>query len=464
MKILLVNICLRYDSEIKQIPVGLSCIATALKQAGFNIDILDIDLHRYKDAEVEMYLEKNNYYDMVGFGNIVSGYKFTKKLAKQIKNAMPETVLVVGNTVATSMPEFLLKHVPEIDIAVIGEGDITVVELADAISKKNKWTGIDGIAYREDNTIVTTKMRKAIHSMLDISFPDYSLFEVEKYLSVSKKTIMEPLPPLEFDSIRALPVNTARGCLFNCTFCGHAFKRYPYRHYPFDVVLKHIKHLQERYSVNFIHFWDELTISSPARLEELCEAIDKHKVYFYWNIQTRANVFKEKDLHLLKRSKECGAMSIGGALESADEEILKAMNKLIRVEDYIKQVQVAKRAGLSVFTSLVFGYPQETKNTIRKTFDICRQLEVYPSIGFLLPLPNTTMYRYAIEKGFIKDEEKYLLNIADRQDLHINLTEMENEELYNLVNEEAIRLKNELGINLSEKEVIKTGRYKTVKR
>lgn len=101
MRILLINICLRYDSPIKQIHVGLSCIATALKCAGYQADILDIDLYRYSDDGVIDFLGKNSTYDVVGMGSISSGYKHIKRIAKLVKEAMPQTLLVVGNTVAT---------------------------------------------------------------------------------------------------------------------------------------------------------------------------------------------------------------------------------------------------------------------------------------------------------------------------------------------------------------------------
>lgn len=171
-----------------------------------------------------------------------------------------------------------------------------------------------------------------------------------------------------------------------------------------------------------------------------------------------------KDLDLLKRAKDLGALVMGGAFESADGEILKAMNKKMVIDQYIEQVRVAKKAGLEVSTSLVFGYPQETKITIKKTIDLCRQLEIYPSAGFLLPLPKTPIYEYAIKTGLIKNEEEYLLRIGDRQDLHINLTAMSDEEFFETLREELIRLKDDLRIPISDDNVIKTTIYKVAPR
>ncbi len=457
MRILLINICLRPDSALKYIPVGLSCIATTLNKAGFRPDILDIDLHRYSDTEIDDFLRSNNRYDIVGFGNIVSGYKHTKRVAIQVKKAMPDTLLIVGNTVATSIPELLLKCVPHIDIAVIGEGDQTIVDIVTAKAAKRSWQSVPGIAYRDGGKVVFTEKRKAIPRMSDILFPDYSLFDAHAYVAVSNKTVPEPFPPMPVDALRALPVNTARGCPYDCTFCSHAFKEYKYRYYDFTAVAKYIKHLQDMYDVNYIHFWDELTIFSADRLRELCDAIEKENLHFYWPIPPRVNTFASKDLGLLRRSKDLGALLIGGAFESADENILVAMNKRIDIEKYVEQVDVAKKAGLEVRTSLVFGYPQETEATIKKTVELCRRLRIYPSAGFVLPLPGTQIYDYAIRNGFIKDEEEYLLRIGDRQDVHVNLTQLPDDVLMNTVKEELIKLKNDLGVQIADDKVIKTG-------
>jgi len=449
---------------VKHIPVGLCCIATALKRAGYNVDIFDIDLYRYSDAEVISFLEKNNDYDIVGLGNIVSGYEYTKKMARYVKEAMPETILVVGNTVATSIPKRLLRWIPQIDIAVIGEGDETIVEIVSAKQKKRDWKRVDGIAFRDGENIIITKKRKGVSSLKELPFPDYSLFKAEKYISVSKNAIPEPRPPIPFNDLRGLPLNTARGCPFKCTFCNHAFKEYRYRYYPFKMVVGHIKLLQQIYKINYVFFWDELTFFTADRARELCDCIESAKVNFYWSINARANTFTAGDLDLLKRCRDLGALYISSAVESAEPSILKAMNKRIDIQKYIEQVQTAKRAGLNVVTSLVFGYPQETVDSIKKTIGLCKQLGVYPSAGFLLPLPETPVYEYAVKRGFIKNEEEYLLSINDRQNFHINLTSMPDETLCNTVNQELIGLKNGLGIAIKNEKVLKTGIFKTSKK
>ena len=462
MRILLINICMRRDSKQKLLPLGLACIATSLARAGYKPDILDIDLHRFTDEEVTSYLSKNSY-DIVGFGSIVTGYKIVKALARQVKEIMPETLVVAGNTVASSIPGLLLTKVPHVDIAVIGEGDYTIVDIVHAKLEKKRWHDIPGIAFREGEKVIITPRRKAEPDITKIPFPDYSLFDIGEYIRASKY-LLSDINPVPVDELRSLPVNTARGCPYSCTFCTHAFKNDKYRFYPFSMIVEYVEFLQKEYGLNYANFWDELTFHSVARTEELCREIEKKGIKFYWHMQPRGNTYKKKDLALLKRCKELGATYIGGALESADTAILKAMNKKLEVVEFIEQMDTAREAGLGRITSLVFGYPQETPETIRHTFEVCKRCEIYPSIGFLLVLPGTPMYEYARAQGFIPDEEEYLLQTGDRQDLHLNLTQMPEELFINTVREEAIKLKGYLGIPLADDEVFKTSTYRVTRR
>src|SRR3989338_5370387 len=119
MKILLINICLRPNSRKIIFPIGFGYIATAVKKAGFNFEILDLDALRLSDEEIEGYIKKTNF-DVAAFGCMVTGYKYVKKLAEIIKKHK-EVPIIVGNSVASSIPEILLEKT-KADIGVRGEG------------------------------------------------------------------------------------------------------------------------------------------------------------------------------------------------------------------------------------------------------------------------------------------------------------------------------------------------------
>ena len=138
---------------------------------------------------------------------------------------------------------------------------------------------------------------------------------------------------------------------------------------------------------------------------------------------------KDRLLNLAKKFVESGCVSAGYSLESGSDKILEAMNKKVKQKYFSEQVEICKEAGLITNTSLVMGYPQETPETIKQTMDQLEKLRVYPSTGFLLPLPETGMWNYAIDNGYITDIEYYLTQITERQDFSLNLTKMTEKQL-----------------------------------
>ncbi len=456
MKVLLINISLRPESPTLLPPVGLAYIATAIDNAGYDLEILDIDAYRYSDLEVDALICKRDF-DVAAMGCIVTGYKEVKKLARVIK-VSKNVPVIAGNSVASSVPELLLKNT-EVDIAVIGEGDVTIVEVLKTIENNESLSTVDGIYYKEKGRIFSTPSRKAIQDIDRIPFINWSLFDIDTYVKKSKSYMSEPYP-VPYDELRSLPVNTARGCAFKCTFCYHVFRNDKYRIRSPQSVCEEMKLLKEKYQVNYVNLFDELTFFSKQQCENFADALLEYNLGIYWKACCRGDLFKEGDLELARKLKRAGCVGLGYSLESANEDILKAMHKKITKDDFIEQTRVLKKAGLAVWTSLVIGYPQETVDSLQETFDCCYDAEIYPSTGYLIPLPGTPIYEYARKIGVIKDEEEYLLNAGDRQDFRINLTQLEPEEIEAVVKSNLQRISDKLGLNLDKSRLIKTGHYK----
>jgi len=136
MKIAIINISLRPGAKVKYVPIGLGYVMSSIKNAGYEFDYIDQDLYNMQEAEV---LEKiSDKYDVVLMGCIVTGYKYVKSLVGKIKKQSPNTIIGVGNSVATSIPEELLKFT-ETDVAFLGEGDETDVEFLQILEKGGNW-------------------------------------------------------------------------------------------------------------------------------------------------------------------------------------------------------------------------------------------------------------------------------------------------------------------------------------
>ena len=458
MKILLINVCLRDDVDKILFPVGLGYIAGAISRSRHELEIIDMDAHRMSYAQLEDKM-RNMDFQVVGVGCIVTGYKIVKTISKIAKQVNPEAFVIAGNSVASSIPEILLKNT-DVDIAVIGEGDQTIVELLDFLDQGKDIQDVKGIYYKTQDKINATAGRPIVDNIDDIPLPNWTLFEMERYLAKSKEYVSEPYP-MPQEQIRAFAVNTARGCAFNCTFCYHVFKEDKYRYRSTESIIGEIRELQERFGVNYINFWDELTFFSKKQTHDLIKGIEKSGLKFFWTASCRGNLFTTKDMDLLKRIKAAGCVGLGYSLESANLDILKKMNKKLDPNDFIKQKKALDEAGIITWTSLVIGYPEETKETINQTFDLCYENDIYPSAGFLLPQPGTPIYQYALTNKLITNEEEYFLDMGDRQDLRINMTQIPQDELEECVNSNLKKIRDKLDLNLSDEQLLKSGKYRS---
>lgn len=459
MKILIINMCMRPNSIIKMFPVGLGYIATSIKRAGYDFDLLDIDAYRFSDEEVATFISHKKY-DVVCMGTIVTAYNKVKKMCSLIREKHPEAIIIVGNTVASSIPDILLNQT-EADIAVLGEGDITIVEILDTIKKNESFECIQGIAYLVGDRVQKTPKRKVIRDINSLPFIDRSIFDIEIYIKNVQEQAHTALPA-ERSTLRGMHINTARGCIANCTFCYHVFKNEPYRTRNSENIIEEIRELIQQYDVNYFDFADELTFFNKKQAYDFAKKLVDSGLKFYWTGNCRAGIFdRDEDMEIIRIMKQAGCYGISFSLENASPEILKSMNKNITVDMFSTQASLIRRAGLPVWTSLVFGYPQETPESIAATFDVCIENKIYPSIGYLLPQPGSVMYDYARESGLIPDEEAYLLKMGDRQDLRLNMTSMTDEEFEENIHKEALRCKNALGLDMSDSSLIKTKNYQT---
>ncbi len=459
-KILFINPSLRLKSPTKFLPVGIASVMTYLETFQIDFDFLDIDINELEDSQIEDYLDQNRY-DIILSGSIVTHYKWMKWLTHTVRKYNKNSIIIIGNSVAGSIPNLFLKN-SSANIAILGEGEVTSLELIKRILKDEPWENLDGLAFKKrTGEVIVNKNRQAQKKLDDFPMINWSKFDTEKYFSKSYAAAKS----IDDEAVRVMPVVTARGCAFRCTFCHFVFWNDPYRYRSPENILAEIKRNIDEYKCNYISFWDDLSFASLPQAERFADAIIDSGLKFNWSAAVRVDLFGnpkhdfQRRLEVAKKFKLSGCQSLGFSLESANSEILKMMNKRIEGQYFLDQVNMLDQVGITSMISVVFGYPIETPDTIAETFSMCLDARVYPSIGYLLPLPATGMYDYAIKNGFITDENKYLDSITERQDLCLNMTQMGDEEVKNLIAEGAGNLNEKLNIGLNSKKLLKTGGY-----
>lgn len=286
------------------------------------------------------------------------------------------------------------------DYGMIGEGEVTVCELARYLENPDRYRreDIDGIIYRENGSYVITNPRKEIEDLDSIPFPDYEGFEYEKVIVNDSSTYVYSEEVRNTASICG-----SRSCVYNCTFCFHSSgKRYRVR--SIDNIFKEIDWMISKYPVEQLFIVDELFANNHKRLAEFCERIKKYDLT--WIASLRVDIVTKPMLEMMK---DANCKAIGFGLESADNFILKSMRKNITIEQIDHALNLCNEVGMLATGSFIFGDIEETVETYNNTLKWWKEhQQYYIKLGLITVYPGSYIYKYACEKGLIKDRVQFL--------------------------------------------------------
>ena len=409
------------DSYIHWFPQGLAYIAAVLKKNGYDVDIYNQDENHYPDEHLTEYLNENRY-DVIGVSIIAGYYQYRKllKISDAINKSEQRPFYIIGGHGPSPEPEFFLRKT-QANVAIIGEGEETIVELIEAVCAKRSLTHVRGIAFRDGDKVVVNERRTLIKDVDSIPFPAYGLFPVDYYRLLRM--------PHTTNSDFVMPLLSGRGCTFECSFCYRLDEGFRPRSN--DSIIEEIRLLKNDYGITYIAFSDELLMSSISRTISLCEDFIKAKLNIKWDCNGRLNYAKPDVLKLMKES---GCVFINYGIEAMDNQVLKNMKKGLTTEQIIKGIEATLAAGISPGFNIIFGNIGDNKGTLNKGVEFLLKYDdgaQMRTIRPVTPYPGSPLYYYAIEKGMLKDCEDFYENKHRNSDLlAINYTELSDEEFH----------------------------------
>ena len=178
MNIVLLNPRLVAWSPNVWVPLGLASIAAVLEPEGYSVEILDLNVERINDADLQRKVENA---DIVGITGMITEYEEVLRLVDIVKKANARVRVVLGGPLATTLPQELLQ-VSQADFIVVGEGERTIVNLVSAIEHGDSLNNIKGITYRDGSQIVVTEPAEPIADLDTIPFPARHLLDMNRYL------------------------------------------------------------------------------------------------------------------------------------------------------------------------------------------------------------------------------------------------------------------------------------------
>ena len=410
------------DSYIHWFPQGLAAIAAVLRRGKYDVEIYNQDQFHYPEEHLTEYLNKNKF-DVIGIGVIAGYYQYQKllKIAGAINKSKNRPFFIIAGHGPSPEPAFFLKKTVA-DAVVIGEGELTMLDLIDALGKKRSLYGIKGIAFTDGDKTIINEPRPLIKDIdKEVPLPAYELFPMDYY----KLHRM----PYAANNDFVLPVLSGRGCTFKCSFCYRMDKGFRPRNN--EGIIEEIEFLKKKYGITYILFDDELLMSSVSRTVSLCRDIVKAKLGIKWCCSGRLNYAKPD---VLKIMKEAGCVFINYGIEAFDDNVLKKMNKALTTRQIINGIEATLTAGISPGYNVIFGNIGDNKETLNKGVEFLLKYgdaAEMRTIRPVTPYPGSPLFDYAVEKGLLRDAEDFYENKHANSDLlAVNFTDLTDNEFH----------------------------------
>lgn len=398
-------------TEIPSPPLGLAYVASAFEQAGARVKILDLVVEPYSKESLQDLLTAFQP-DMVGATSVTMTFDAAMSVLRDVKELAPAiTTMMGGPHVSFYARETLSQH-PELDICVLGEGEATVAEMVSQLKSGGDLGVVSGLAFRNSGEIVTTDTRPPNFDIKKLPLPARHLLPLGRYRALGL----------------AISMITSRGCPFQCIFCvGRKMSGAKVRYRDPVSVVDEMEYLHAMgfYQINIA---DDLFTAKKSHCFAVCEEIIGRNLKVKWTAFSRANTINRP---LLARLKQAGCIQLSFGFESANEEILKTVQKRINRKQMLNAVEMCKAEGMPAQASFIYGLPGETPETIQETVEFGEKINALGTtygIHLLAPFPGTLVRDQAEQYGLkilTDDWSQYTANTAIVETPHMTAEELE---------------------------------------
>ncbi|MFH1145629.1 MAG: radical SAM protein [bacterium] len=419
MKVVLVNPSLSIDSDntsgekTRFFPEGLAAVAAALLHVGHEVQVVDIC------AQQQLTPEVCKDADVFGITGMINQFADLEVIIPHLRELNPKAKLMLGGPLVTCAPE-LIRQFLDFDIAVIGEGEKTVVEL---LQDKHLINSKGRSAVGDDKPRIVSAT--SYLNPEDFILPAFKLFDLSWYISGINRSHLRAVG-MSGGIINNMMVS--RGCprLKNCGFCGQFFG-HAIRCKPTHLVWQEMKMWTDA-GASAIRFQDDnLTLLSAEMQEEIYGLVSS--LGLRWAGHSRVDAV---NLSKLKRMKKAGCKVLYLGIESFSNQALSFADKGTTAAKAVNAVNMTLEAGIRPAAFFLLGLPGETRESLQAVVRFVRDYRILVTPYILCPIPGTPLFELArLQIPDIRDYLRHCSNWENRQlaegKLYINLTDLPDE-------------------------------------
>lgn len=379
-------------------PLGIAYIASVLAQQGYDVKALDL---YYVDFETAKERVRREIGKIVGVACFSEQRVTALRLIEYIRSLSPEVFIAVGGTHGHYLYEQLLTTYP-IDAIVMGEGELTFLELTRRVLSGEALTDTPGLAVRTDRGLLVTSPRPLVGDLDLLPFPRYDDFASAEY-PLDEAYGSVGVGDGVVDDRRVVGMMASRGCPFNCTFCSTpSFWQRKWRRRTPGNVVDEIEHVSREYGYRIINFHDDNFIVDRSWVVAICQEIIRRRISIAWSCAARVDSITDEVARWMKRA---GAFLIDFGVESYSGAVLDEVAKNVHPRSVWEACEVCKRHEIAVAFYLLIGSRAESDASVAETAAFVRRAKPHaigPSI--LTLFPGTAIYADAKRDGFIGDD------------------------------------------------------------
>lgn len=376
-----------FDPVKPRMPSSFIYLGTVLRKKGYDPVIVDTRVDQnYKEKIIE------HLKDSIAVGiTTMTGQQilFALGLAKFVRENNPNVKIIWGGVHPSLLPVQTIEN-PLVDILVRKEGENILPELIQAIEKNPKnpdYSLINGITFKDGSGKIISNPDAPLVDLKELSSPDWTLIDWQKY--------------------RIFDVQSGRGCPHQCTYCYNImFNQRRWRPKPPEKVVAEIEEIITKYGVKEINFIDDNFLTDMERARKIMREFISRGLNFTWRTNCRVDYFDRFDLEFLRLAHRAGLRELQFGCESGSQRILDLIKKDISIEQIKKAVTMAKDAGIQAQCSFMIGFPWETKEDNKKTFDLIDKLRkmdpkiLINMIAIYTPYPGSELFETAQQFGY----------------------------------------------------------------
>ncbi len=384
MNILLVYPWYPYSSVTTyEEPLGLLYLAAVLEKAGYNVKVADLTFTRKLDGLETM----ARWADMVGISAPTPLFGTAAAVLRFIKKSNPDIRSVIGGPHATAAPEDVLSH--GFDLAVIGEGELTLADLVETMGRGGSLEAVPGIAYRTQDGLHFTPSRPFITDLDEIPLPARQFIDYTRY--------------------RRLGIISMRGCPFRCLYCKPVEEKLfgkKLRKRSLEGVVEEIDMLMTSYGNRPISIKDDtLTVNKTEWFERLGEQLQRRKLRVNWQCSSRVDTV---DFNKLRAMKKAGCRQIFFGIESGSQKVLDYYHKDIKVKQIVETFARCNSVGIRSCASIMLGAPIETRQDLEKTYQLVKSIKPFNcQVHVTTPMWGSYLYDQARAENRLSSETDY---------------------------------------------------------